>query len=44
MARIAERHRIIERLAEQMGATRREAADHLFLFESVTTSEGQTLH
>jgi hypothetical protein len=44
MAKIAEHRRIVDRLAEQMGSTRKEAADALFRFEAVTTSEGQTLH
>ncbi|MFY9953783.1 hypothetical protein [Bradyrhizobium sp.] len=44
MAQIEERSRIIARIAEQTGRSRREAADVLFNFEAVTTSEGQTLH
>jgi hypothetical protein len=43
-ADIAERARIVGRLAEQIGCSRREAADKLFDFEAVTSSEGQTLH
>jgi hypothetical protein len=44
MARAAERSRIIERLAEQLACSRRQAAIVLFSFEAVTSSEGQTLH
>ena len=44
MAEISEHHRIIGRLAEQMGASRQEASDALFRFEAFTSSEGQTLH
>jgi hypothetical protein len=44
MARIAERNRIVGRLAEQMGITRAEARRALFDFEAVTGSDGQTLH
>jgi hypothetical protein len=43
-ARVAERSRIIEIIAKQMGCSRRDAADHLFCFEAVTTSEGQVLN
>ena len=43
-ARVAERDRIVGRLAEQMGVSRHEARDALFSFEAVTSSEGQTLH
>jgi hypothetical protein len=43
-ALVAERSRIVGILAEQMACSRREAADHLFHFEAVTTSEGQTVH
>jgi hypothetical protein len=43
-ALIAERSRIIGIIAEQMACSRREAADQLFHFEAVTTSEGQTVH
>jgi hypothetical protein len=43
-AEIEERSRIIARISEQTGCLRREAADLLFNFEAVTTSEGQTLH
>jgi hypothetical protein len=44
MARVAERSRIVRRLADQMGVTRKEASDALFHFEAVTSSEGQTVH
>jgi len=44
MAQIAERNRIVARLAEQMGVSRQEARDALFHFEAVTSSEGQTVH
>jgi hypothetical protein len=43
-AEIAERGRIVAIVAEQMGCSRREAADHLFYFEAVTSSDGHTLH
>lgn len=43
-AEVAERSRIIKVIADQMGVTRREAADKLFDFEAVTSSRGQTLH
>jgi hypothetical protein len=43
-ARVAERDRIVAKLAEQMGVSRHEARDALFNFEDVTSSEGQTLH
>lgn len=43
-AEVAERSRIIKVIADQMGVTRREAADKLFDFESVPSSCGQTLH
>jgi hypothetical protein len=43
-AEISERSRIIARISEQAGISRREAADALYSFEFVTTSEGQTLH
>lgn len=43
MAEVADRARIIERIAEQMGVTRREAADALWHFEAVTSSAGEAL-
>ena len=43
-ARVAERDRIVAKLAEQMGVSRHEARDALFHFEAVTTSEGQVLN
>jgi hypothetical protein len=43
-AEISERSRIIKVIADQMGVSRREAADKLFHFEVVTTSVGQTIH
>jgi hypothetical protein len=44
MARAAERSRIVTRIAEQTGCSRREATDMLFHFEFVTSSEGHELH
>jgi hypothetical protein len=44
MAQVAERSRIVGRLAEQMGVTKEEARRALFDFEAVTSSDGQTLH
>lgn len=44
MAQVAERGRIVGRLAEQMGVTKEEARRALFDFEAVTSSDGQTLH
>jgi hypothetical protein len=44
MAEIAQRQRIAEHIAEQMGVSRQEARDLLFNFEAVTSSEGQTVH
>ncbi|MFY9952102.1 hypothetical protein [Bradyrhizobium sp.] len=43
IAQVAERKRIIAKIAEQVGSTRA-AADHLWRFEAVATSEGQVLH
>jgi len=43
-ARIDERFRLAERLAQQMGVNRDYALQALHQFENVTTSEGQTLH
>jgi hypothetical protein len=44
VAMVADRSRLVGHLAEQMGVTRREAADALFHFEAVTTSAGQVLN
>jgi hypothetical protein len=44
MAEIAQRQRIAERIAEQMGVTRQEARQLLVDFEAVTSSEGEALH
>lgn len=44
MAKIAERNRLVARIAEQMGVTREEAREHLFYFESCTSSDGQALN
>jgi len=44
MAEIEEHSRLVAKLAEQMGVTRDEARRSLFHFETVTTSEGWTLH
>jgi hypothetical protein len=44
MAQIAERNRIIEKIAQQTGATRSQAFDLLWSFENVTTSDGQVLN
>ena len=43
-ARIAERKRILEQVATQMGATITEAQHHLRRFEDCNSSEGQDLH
>ena len=43
-ARVAERARIVGRLAEQMGVSKDEARDALWSFEACTSSEGHTLH
>ena len=43
-ARVAERDRIVGRLAEQMGVSRHEAREALFNFDDCTSSEGQTVH
>lgn len=43
-AEISERSRIIKVIADQMGVSRREAADHLFRFEACASSNGQTVH
>jgi hypothetical protein len=44
MAAVEKRYQIVTRLAEQMGVTRDEARQALFCFESITSSEGHTLH
>jgi hypothetical protein len=43
-AEVAERSRIIARVAEQLGKSRKEAAARLLDFEACTSSEGQVLH
>ncbi len=44
MEQVAERRRIVAKLAEQMGVDHETARDHLWHFEAITSSEGQTLH
>jgi hypothetical protein len=44
MAQIAERQRIEERVAEQMGVTVREARQALYEFEACLCHDGHTLH
>ena len=43
-AEVSERSRIVKVIADQMGASRREAAEKLFAFEACTSSDGQTIH
>ena len=44
MAKIAERRRIAERIADQMGCTVRDAESALYEFEADLCSCGQTIH
>jgi hypothetical protein len=44
MASLAERRRIVEQVAAQMGATITEAQQHLRRFENCNSSEGQTVN
>lgn len=44
MARLAEKERIAERVAEQMGVTLQEAHQALYHFAADLSSDGQTLH
>jgi hypothetical protein len=44
MAKLAERDRIVMRIAEQMGVSRETARERLFDFEACTSSDGHTLH
>jgi hypothetical protein len=44
MAQLAERHRIVKHVAEQMGVSLQEARAALDLFEADLSSAGQTIN